>query len=232
MNIFALDKNPSMAAQYHCDKHVVKMILETAQLCSTVHWITGNEAPYKPGWKNHPCTLWLLESAQNYDWAIALGLELVKEYRHRYNGKEHKTESVLKWLNSNRPQLPDFPLTNFALAMPDDCIVDCPIDSYRLYYATNKYKIASWTNREVPDWFVTTFENLDMISYQTRIFENQFGDRLTRIYQMNKGYSHLVRIKLEDGKMSQFIDLKTENLREAISKVSQNRNGKCRFKKV
>lgn len=37
MNIFYLDKNPVMAAQYHCDQHVVKMILETAQMLSTAH---------------------------------------------------------------------------------------------------------------------------------------------------------------------------------------------------
>lgn len=32
MNIFILDKDPT-----HCDKHVVKMVLETAQILSTVH---------------------------------------------------------------------------------------------------------------------------------------------------------------------------------------------------
>jgi hypothetical protein len=29
MNIFFLDENPKLSAQYHVDKHVVKMILET-----------------------------------------------------------------------------------------------------------------------------------------------------------------------------------------------------------
>lgn len=37
MNIFFLDKDPKICAQYHCDKHVVKMIVELAQLLSTVH---------------------------------------------------------------------------------------------------------------------------------------------------------------------------------------------------
>jgi hypothetical protein len=35
MNIFALDADPAKAAQMHADVHVVKMILETAQLLST-----------------------------------------------------------------------------------------------------------------------------------------------------------------------------------------------------
>lgn len=37
INIFYLDKNPTKAAEYHVDKHVVKMIQETAQLLSTAH---------------------------------------------------------------------------------------------------------------------------------------------------------------------------------------------------
>jgi hypothetical protein len=32
MNIFYLDEDPKICAQYHCDKHVVKMIIEYAQL--------------------------------------------------------------------------------------------------------------------------------------------------------------------------------------------------------
>ena len=37
MNIFVLDQNPYNAAEYHCDRHVVKMIVEYAQLLSTAH---------------------------------------------------------------------------------------------------------------------------------------------------------------------------------------------------
>ena len=37
MNVFALHQHPIAAAKMHCDKHVVKMILETAQLLSTAH---------------------------------------------------------------------------------------------------------------------------------------------------------------------------------------------------
>ena len=38
MNIFVLDEDPIKAAAYHCNKHVVKMIIECAQMLSTVHW--------------------------------------------------------------------------------------------------------------------------------------------------------------------------------------------------
>jgi len=39
MNIFILHWNPRKAARWHLDKHVVKMILETAQLLYTAHWV-------------------------------------------------------------------------------------------------------------------------------------------------------------------------------------------------
>lgn len=37
MNIFYLSHDPREAAAFHCDKHVVKMIVETAQMLSTAH---------------------------------------------------------------------------------------------------------------------------------------------------------------------------------------------------
>jgi len=47
MNIFFLDFDVKKCAEYHCDKHVVKMILETAQLLCSAHHVTGGTAPYK-----------------------------------------------------------------------------------------------------------------------------------------------------------------------------------------
>ena len=37
MNLFYLDTRPEKCATLHCDKHVVKMIIEYAQLMSTAH---------------------------------------------------------------------------------------------------------------------------------------------------------------------------------------------------
>ena len=37
MNIFILDKDLQIAAQMLCDKHIPKMIIESAQMLSTVH---------------------------------------------------------------------------------------------------------------------------------------------------------------------------------------------------
>jgi hypothetical protein len=69
MNIFFLDENPTLSAKYHVDKHVVKMILETAQLLCSVHHVTDqvtDQVPYKLSHKNHPCAIWARESLSNY----------------------------------------------------------------------------------------------------------------------------------------------------------------------
>ena len=104
MNIFYLDENPVIASQYHLDKHIVKMPLETAQILCTIHWTKGKEAPYKPTHLKHPCTLWVGESIKNYDWVCELGIALCKEYTYRY-GKVHKCEEIINWCIINKPDL-------------------------------------------------------------------------------------------------------------------------------
>ena len=87
MNIFIVDKHPSAAAKMLCDKHIVKMPLETAQmLCSVWHrYGFGGKVKYKEAYKNHPCTLWAGDSEDNYGWLLQQGMELGEEYTSRYN---------------------------------------------------------------------------------------------------------------------------------------------------
>jgi hypothetical protein len=153
MNIFVLDENPTTCAQYHCDKHVVKMILETAQLLCGVHWSVGSEAPYKLSHKNHPCSIWVRECIENYVWLCDLGLELCKEYTHRY-GKVHKSQQIIEWCMTNLPNIKENgTMTSFALAMPDEYKVDSTVESYRNYYRGAKTSFAVWKNRSVPEWY-------------------------------------------------------------------------------
>ncbi len=155
MNIFVLDFDPQKAAMYHNDKHVVKMIVETAQLLCSVHHMTSDKTdiPYKLISKNHPCAKWARKSRENYLWLLELGLYLCKEYEHRY-GKVHKSLSCLAWCVSNRPNLPSLGITSFALAMPEEHMTDNAIFSYRLYYLKDKNHLANWTKREKPDWYI------------------------------------------------------------------------------
>lgn len=159
MNLFVLSLCPQLAARLHCDKHVVKMILETAQLLYTAHHVTGTkelpEGAYKKTHANHPCAVWVRESRANYLWAAELGVWLCKEYSYRYGDKTHKTTRHLVWLLANVPDIPDIPQTPFRLAMPDEYKQKDPVQAYQAYYRENKMKtrgIVAYTRRERPDF--------------------------------------------------------------------------------
>ena len=159
MNIFFLDNDIKKCAQYHCDKHVVKMILETAQLLCGVHHMTPQVAPqvtpqvpYKLSHKNHPCAIWARESLTNYLVLCELGLELCLEYTYRY-GKRHKSQDVIEWCVTNKPSIQDIGYTEPPKAMPDEYKVDSVVESYRNYYRGAKASFAVWKNREKPFWF-------------------------------------------------------------------------------
>jgi hypothetical protein len=161
VNIFALDKDPRRAAEMHADRHCVKMILESAQMLCTAHWLGWArllKAPklkqkqlqqwlydnvpkdLQPPWKmthvGHPCTQWTQRVWGNYFWHSRLGLALCDVYTERY-GKVHKSLEVHRWLNRHIP--PTFEtsienpvgMTPFAICMPDD--VKVPDDPVRSY---------------------------------------------------------------------------------------------------
>ena len=166
MNIFVLDLDPVKAAQYHADKHVGKMILESAQLLCTTHHVlrSGFEnIPYKETHKNHPCAKWIRESRGNYEWVCMLALELGEEFKKRF-GKKHKSSTVIEWAIKNQPsKLKPQGLTNFALAMPDEYKSEVrgfglnAVDSYRAYYVGDKLLDKNIVKYEklgnVPNWF-------------------------------------------------------------------------------
>lgn len=145
MNIFVLSRDPLEAARMQCDKHVVKMIIETAQMLCTV-----GVGQYKKTHINHPCTVWASKSLSNFNWLKIHGLELCREYTYRY-GKIHKSEDVII---STLPadDMADVGLTPFALAMPEEFKCDDPVEAYRLYYHTKRH-FAKWTKRGVPAWW-------------------------------------------------------------------------------
>ena len=157
MNIFVLDWDVKKCAMYHNDKHVVKMILETAQLLCGVHHMTespSENVPYKLSHKNHPCSIWARESMDNYLWLCELGMELCAEYTFRY-GKRHKSQQVIEWCIYNRPNIPEEGFTVPAKAMPDQYKVEDVVQSYRNYYLGEKKSFCNWKNRNTPSWFLT-----------------------------------------------------------------------------
>jgi hypothetical protein len=157
MNIFVLDTDVKKCAQYHLDKHCVKMILESTQLLNNA--LIANDSAYIPVYKqthkNHPASLWASGSLQNFEWLNDLALALCVEYTYRY-GKRHKCESIIHdlKLSSSRIKIPSKGLTPFAKCMPDHFKVDDAVESYRNYYRGDKAYIAKWTKRSQPDWWI------------------------------------------------------------------------------
>ena len=167
MNIFFLHLKPRKAAEYHCDKHVVKMIIETAQLLYTAHWVleTSNmpSNAYKLSHKNHPSAIWARESLYNYLWLCSLGWWLCKEYQFRYGDtKIHKTEQHILWLLNNPPKMHHINMTPIRLAMPDEYKQKDPVESYRQYYIEAKLKkrgIVKYSKREIPEFMTVHINN-------------------------------------------------------------------------
>jgi hypothetical protein len=145
MNIFALDNSPIKSAIYLCDKHVVKMILESTQMLCSAHQYFGDWAPYKLAYPNHPCTIWVRSSLSNYLWLVYHAKTLCIEYGFRY-GKTHSCEEIIDWCENNLPPIEDVGLLPFVQAMPEKYKGDNAILAYRRYYLGEKMKFAKWKN--------------------------------------------------------------------------------------
>ena len=181
MNIFILDNDPIVSAQLQCDKHVVKMIVESAQMLSTAHRMLDGileKRPSKSGkrmvnyWRmqddemestlyaavhtGHPCTVWTMESNNNYNWHYVHFVALCDEYKYRY-GKTHATDTKLREVLKSPPRnIKVGYKTKAPLAMKSnpECMFDDVVESYRAFYQTkqDRFKMA-WTKRPVPEWF-------------------------------------------------------------------------------
>ena len=151
MNIFILDTDIEKCAQAHVDKHVVKMILESAQMLCAAKLLSNEDAPYKLTHKNHPCTLWVRESQSNWIWLKNLARALNEEFKYRFGHKEdHLSWQKIKDLGP--PDIVDKGLTPFAQAMPEDCKQQDAVEAYRDYYRNYKEELFSWKKRSRPDW--------------------------------------------------------------------------------
>jgi len=176
MNIFYIDTDPVIAAKSMVDKHVVKMILESAQLLSTTHrvldgipYIDGNTGRktqrwhlndsrenvlYKATHVNHPSAIWSRQSVENYNWLVEHFFALGDEYTYRYE-KTHKcfTGDLGYMLQSPPKNLTQFEMTKIPCAMDAQYIIsDDPVINYRNYYRIGKKDLHVWKNRQPPEW--------------------------------------------------------------------------------
>lgn len=175
MNIFYVDTNPVKAAQSLVDKHVVKMILESAQLLSTAHrlldgeqkivlsetgrkqkrWVLPDERDplfYQATHYNHPSSVWTRTAVENYLWLVDHFFGLLDEYKFRY-GKTHKSSELGFLIQCPPLNLKSWDMTEMPCAMPDEYKVPGnSIESYRNYYRIGKASMHSWKNRQPPEW--------------------------------------------------------------------------------
>lgn len=178
MNIFFLHPDPKICARYHNDKHVVKMIIEYAQLMSTAHRVIDGTEYYdltKNGrkikrWKlnddlenslmkashiNHPSAVWARENKENYMWLYAMWYYLLEEYTYRY-GKIHSCARLKLDLSFAPKKISLNEFTQPTPAMPDEVkTIGDSLVSYRNYYIHNKKHLASWKIRGAPNWYPT-----------------------------------------------------------------------------
>lgn len=160
MNLFILDRIPETAATYNCDRHVIKIILEAVEMMgyaygqgkfSPLPWLRCDRPHF-----NHPMSLWVRDSRQNFDWTLRHAQALCEEYTYRYD-KVHKYQAHVTWVMLNVPILPDTGLTDWPrcfgkwrdeIELSDDAVFD-----YRRYYMMAKRSFVTWKKRPVPEWF-------------------------------------------------------------------------------
>ena len=145
MNIFYLDKCPNKAAKLQYNKHVVKMILESAQMLCAAHHVLGNpdDVPYKLAHKNHPSTIWVRENSLHYDWLYEHFVALSREYRKRY-GKTHMSYDKCYVPCMSHPEnIPHEPFEQPPQCMPDEYKDECSVQAYWNYYIGEKHVVAN-----------------------------------------------------------------------------------------
>ena len=171
MNIFVLDTDPKIAASYHCDQHLNKMILESAQMaCAVLKYKYPTwAAPYKETHANHPCTLWLKQSNANLAWLFQLARNLDNIRQAVRNTMKHSSMDVLEVCEAFL--LPEEDTSawphpeNFVFAGPPSIEIrnlTVP-EKYQMYYR-QKYRQwldtrapMSYKNRPIPPFMADLF---------------------------------------------------------------------------
>jgi len=177
MNIFFISMSAKQCAKWHANIHIVKMIVETAQLLCNVHhrqkelclkpYMKRSRIPYKDSAAGHRklgSMIWVGNSLGNYRWAVEMGLELCAEYnrgRGRAAGKttKHKTQKVLEWLQRHEPTFKTqrrTPVRPKHLAMPDKLKkAATSVECYRDYYYSKRRTMTMvWTPKVAPKWWI------------------------------------------------------------------------------
>ena len=176
MNIFYIDPDPITCAEYHVDSHVRKMVIEYAQMLSTAHRVLDGEkyedyssgrkitrwrhpdivldsVLYKSTHVNHPCNIWVRQSAGNYQYLYELFVAVADEFIFRRE-KVNLTDTKLRYVLDRLPvNIPEGEMTTPALAMPEEYHQEDAVAAYRNFYINDKAHLKEYTDRPVPFWW-------------------------------------------------------------------------------
>lgn len=171
MNIFALDQSPILSARAHCDQHLHKMILESAQIVSSAFYLRQFYTPwaYKPAYLNHPCVKWAAECNHNIVWILELAREL-ENIRQEIGHSYHASSEVIKYAYDFLQEELPYSRADLAyprtLAMPIQIRMRSDISTEEKYQAYYRWKNERWTvldkrpmtwnNRPVPSFMSVT----------------------------------------------------------------------------
>ena len=165
MNIFFLNRDPLLAASHHCDKHVLKMIVESAQLLSTAHRVLDGYAAaqripllLKSTHANHPCAVWVRQAFNHYTYVLLLLDGLIREYHSRYRPQvSHKywgENGLARALQAHPEGIPQQAWVDPPQCMPDAYKRPDTVEAYRAYYMGEKARFATWRSpARPPAWW-------------------------------------------------------------------------------
>ena len=168
MNLFVLNLDPFVAARENCDKHIVKIPLEAAEMLGYTYIEKGtffeptpqinniDLFPFKMHY-NHPMSCWVRESQSNFGWTLNHLRGLLDEYTFRY-GKKHSIEKSYNWVVKNKLIFDEINKTEMPRCFGDfksqiPTTQDVAKD-YQKYYCIAKKGFVKWTKREIPKWWI------------------------------------------------------------------------------
>lgn len=198
MNIFALSIDPTKAARMMCDKHIPKMIVESAQMMASAlrrhedtlmkgfpqyesvddlftqkQIVTKKGTPYKGGYANHPCTVWAGDTWANFYWLGEHACGLLREFRLRFGERsvEHACSTPIKQMLRLGIFVGDVlsEKTAFAMAMPDEYKQEGKeVIAYRDYYFAEKGDFAKWQRGREAPTWWIAKRRTQMVEAQTQ----------------------------------------------------------------
>tara|TARA_B110000967_G_C18882477_1_gene561895 strand:+ start:211 stop:1038 length:828 start_codon:yes stop_codon:yes gene_type:complete len=195
VNFFYLDKDPKKCAEYYCNKHVNKIMIEICQLlCNVIYYKTRLKPPYKKSNNIHPTLApfrWAEKSLGNYKYLIELAENLLNEFKFRFNRDEHKSEKVIIWLKNHIPK--NFKHKRRTKLLYTNNIslyhkyYNNDIECFRFIYVSYKCKNDKWTKRLKPEWFnqYLDYSIKEKLKYK-KILENNVKIILPNKYKNDK----------------------------------------------